>query len=79
MVAESRGALSGEGFLTAEAGLVVGAEVAAVEEAAEVIAVAQAAEARATLAAIAAQTQAAEAIAASRRSSPVRPPSRFEH
>ena len=65
VVAESGGALLGEGFLTAEAGLVVGAEVAAVEEAAEVIAVAQAAEARATLAAIAAQTQAAEAIAAS--------------
>ena len=65
-VAESGGALLGEGFLTAEAGLVVGAEVAAVEEAAEVIAVAQAAEARATLAAMAAQTQAADAIAASK-------------
>ena len=64
-VAESGGALLGEGFLTAEAGLVVGAEVAALEEAAEVIAVAQAAEARATLAAMAAETQAAEAIAAS--------------
>jgi DNA-binding CsgD family transcriptional regulator len=64
-VAESGGALLGEGFLSAEAGLVVGAEVAAVEEAAEVIAVAQAAEARATLAAMAAQTQAAEAIATS--------------
>jgi len=64
-VAESGGALLGEGFLTAEAGLVVGAEVAALEEAAEVIAVAQAAEARATLAALAAQTQAADAIAAS--------------
>ena len=64
-VSESGGALLGEGFLTAEAGLVVGAEVAALEEAAEVIAVAQAAEARATLAAMAAQTQAADAIAAS--------------
>ena len=64
-VSESGGALLGEGFLTAEAGLVVGAEVAALEEAAEVIAVAQAAEARATLAALAAQTQAADAIAAS--------------
>ncbi len=64
-VAESGGALLGEGFLTAEAGLVVGAEVAALEEAAEVIAVAQAAEARAALAAMAAETQAAEAIAAS--------------
>ena len=64
-VAESGGALLGEGFLTAEAGLVVGAEVAALEEAAEVIAVAQAAESRATLAAMAAETQAADAIAAS--------------
>lgn len=64
-VSESGGALLGEGFLTAEAGLVVGAEVAALEEAAEVIAVAQAAEARATLAALAAETEAADAIAAS--------------
>ena len=64
-VSESGGALLGEGFLTAEAGMVVGAEVAALEEAAEVIAVAQAAEARATLAALAAETQAADAIAAS--------------
>ena len=64
-VSECGGALLGEGFLTAEAGMVVGAEVAALEEAAEVIAVAQAAEARATLAALAAETQAANAIAAS--------------
>jgi DNA-binding CsgD family transcriptional regulator len=64
-VSESGGALLGEGFLTAEAGLVVGAEVAALEDAAEVIAVAQAAEARATLDALAAETQAADAIAAS--------------
>ena len=64
-VSESGGALLGEGFLTAEAGLVVGAEVAALEEAAEVIAVAQAAEARATLTAMAAEAQAADAIAAS--------------
>jgi DNA-binding CsgD family transcriptional regulator len=64
-VSESGGALLGEGFLTADAGLVVGAEVAALEEAAEVIAVAQAAEARATLAALAAETEAADAIAAS--------------
>ena len=64
-VSESGGALLGEGFLTAEAGLVVGAEVAALEEAAQVIAVAQAAEARATLAALAAETQAVDAIAAS--------------
>ncbi len=65
VVSESGGALLGEGFLTAEAGMVVGAEVAALEEAAQVIAVAQAAEARATLAALAAETQAADAIAAS--------------
>jgi DNA-binding CsgD family transcriptional regulator len=64
-VSESGGALLGEGFLTAEAGLIVGAEIAALEEAAEVIAVAHAAEARATLAALAAETEAADAIAAS--------------
>ena len=34
VVSESGGALLGEGFLTAEAGMVVGAEVAALEEAA---------------------------------------------
>src|SRR6202049_1723169 len=48
-IAETGGALLGEGFLTAEAGLLVGAEVAAMEEAAQVIAAAQAAEAQATL------------------------------
>ncbi len=64
-IAETGGALVGEGFLTAEAGLLVGAEVAAMEEAAGVIAAAQAAEANATLLAMAAETQAAEAIAAS--------------
>ena len=64
-VSESGGALLGEGFLTAEAGMIVGAEVAALEDAAEVIAVAQAAEARAALAAVAAATQAADAIVAS--------------
>src|SRR5713226_2995508 len=36
-IAETGGALLGEGFLTAEAGLLVGAEVAAMEEAAQVI------------------------------------------
>jgi DNA-binding CsgD family transcriptional regulator len=64
-IADTGGALVGEGFLTAEAGLIVGAEVAAMEEAAGVIAAAQAAEANATLLAVAAQTQAVEAIAAS--------------
>ncbi len=64
-IAETGGALLGEGFLTSEAGLLVGAEVAAMEEEAQVIAAAQAAEARATLLAMAAETEAAEAIAAS--------------
>jgi DNA-binding CsgD family transcriptional regulator len=64
-IADTGGELVGEGFLTADAGLIVGAEVAAMEEAAEVIAAAQAAEVNATLDAIAAQAQAAEAIAAS--------------
>ncbi|MGO9751512.1 MAG: LuxR C-terminal-related transcriptional regulator [Solirubrobacteraceae bacterium] len=64
-IAETGGSLLGEGFLTSEAGLIVGAEVAAIEDAAEVIAEAQAAETRATLLALAAETQAAEAIAAS--------------
>ena len=41
-IAETGGTLIGEGFLTSETGLVVGAEVAAMEEAAEVIAQAQA-------------------------------------
>ena len=41
-IAETGGMLIGEGFLTAETGLAVGAEVAAMEEAAEVIAQAQA-------------------------------------
>jgi DNA-binding NarL/FixJ family response regulator len=64
-IAETGGELVGEGFLTADARLIVGAEVAAMEEAAAVIAAAQAAEVNATLEAIAAQAQAAEAVAAS--------------
>ncbi len=64
-IAETGGTLLGEGFLTSEAGLLVGAEVAAMEEAARVIAAAQAAEAHATLLALAAGTRAAEAVAAS--------------
>jgi len=64
-IAETGGALLGEGFLTPETGLLVGAEVAAMEEAAQVIAAAQAAEAHALLLAIAAETQAAEAVATS--------------
>ena len=66
-IAETGGTLIGEGFLTAEAGLVVGAEVAAMEEAAEVIAQAQAEEASAVLAMAAAQAEAAEAVAESQR------------
>src|SRR6266699_1716023 len=62
-IAEAGGTLIGEGFLTSEAGLVVGAEVAAMEEASEVIAQAQADEADALLAAVAARAQAAEAVA----------------
>ncbi len=64
-IAESGGMLIGEGFLTAEAGLVVGAEVAAMEEASQVIAQAQAAEAEALLVAVAAGAEAAQAVAES--------------
>jgi DNA-binding NarL/FixJ family response regulator len=64
-IAETGGALLGEGFLTAEDGLLAGAEVAAVEEAAEVITAAQAAEARAVLRAMTAEAEATEAVAAS--------------
>ncbi len=64
-IAEAGGALLGEGFLTAEAGLIAGAEVAAVEEAAGVISAAQAAEADAVLRAMTAEAEAAEAVAAS--------------
>jgi DNA-binding NarL/FixJ family response regulator len=66
-IAEAGGMLIGEGFLTSETGLVVGAEVAAMEEASEVIALAQAAEADALLAAVAAEAEAAEAVADSER------------
>jgi DNA-binding NarL/FixJ family response regulator len=64
-IAETGGTLIGEGFLTSETGLVVGAEVAALEEASEVIAQAQADEAAALLAAVAARAEAAEAVAES--------------
>jgi DNA-binding NarL/FixJ family response regulator len=66
-IAETGGTLIGEGFLTSETGLVVGAEVAAMEEAAEVIAQAQAEEASAVLAMASAQAAAVEAVAESRR------------
>jgi DNA-binding CsgD family transcriptional regulator len=64
-IAETGGTLIGEGFLTAETELMVGAEVAAMEEAAEVIAQAQADEATAVLAAATAQAEAAQAVAES--------------
>ena len=64
-IAQTGGELLGEGFLTPAAELLVGAEVAAVEEATRVIAAAQAAEAEATLLVMAAETDAAESIAAS--------------
>jgi DNA-binding NarL/FixJ family response regulator len=67
VIAETGGTLIGEGFLTAETGLVVGAEVAAMEEAAEVIAQAQADEAVALLAVAAAQAEAAQAVADSQQ------------
>jgi DNA-binding CsgD family transcriptional regulator len=66
-IAETGGTLIGEGFLTSEARLVVGAEVAAMEEVSQVIAQAQAAEASAVLAAAAAEAEAAEAVADSQR------------
>jgi len=64
-IAETGGSLLDDGFLTGEAGLFAGAEVAAIEEAAEVISAAQAAEARAVLRAMTAEAEAAEAVAAS--------------
>src|SRR6202167_196156 len=66
-IAETGGTLIGEGFLTAETGLVVGGEVAAMGEAAEAIAQAQAEEAAALLTAAAAQAAAAQAVADSQQ------------
>ncbi len=66
-IAEAGGTLIGEGFLTSETGLVVGAEVAAMDEASQVIAQAQAEEADALLTAVAARAEAAEAVAESQR------------
>jgi DNA-binding NarL/FixJ family response regulator len=66
-IAETGGTLIGEGFLTAETELVVGAEVAAMEEAAEVIAQAQAEEVAAVLEAAVARAEAAEAVAESQQ------------
>jgi DNA-binding NarL/FixJ family response regulator len=66
-IAQTGGTLIGEGFLTAETGLVVGAEVAAMEQAAEVIAQAQADEAIALLTAASARAEAAQAVADSQQ------------
>jgi DNA-binding NarL/FixJ family response regulator len=66
-ISATGGTLIGEGFLAAESGLTVGAEVAAMEEAVAVIAEAQVAEADALLRALAADAEAAEAVAASER------------
>ena len=64
-IAETGGTLLGEGFLTPDAELLVGAEVTAMEEAADAIAEAQAAEADAMFRAMEAESEAAEAVAAS--------------
>jgi DNA-binding NarL/FixJ family response regulator len=64
-IAETGGTLIGEGFLTSQTGLVVGAEVAVMEEASQVIAQAQADEADALLAAVAARAEADEVVAES--------------
>jgi DNA-binding NarL/FixJ family response regulator len=64
-IAETGGRFLSEGFLTAETGLVIRAEVAAMEEAARVIAAAHAAEINATLQAAASAAEAAEVVAAS--------------
>jgi hypothetical protein len=61
-ISETGGALLGDGFLTADAGALVEAQIAAIDEAAEVIAAAQRADARATLQALAANARAAEAL-----------------
>jgi DNA-binding CsgD family transcriptional regulator len=66
-ISQSGGTLTAEGFLTSEAQLVIGAEVAAMEESAQVIAQAQAAETDALLIAMAAESRATEAVVASER------------
>jgi DNA-binding CsgD family transcriptional regulator len=67
VIDEEDGALLGDGFLTPELGLVIDAEVTAMEDAARSIAAAQAAEADARLRAVAAMAEADEAVAASTR------------
>jgi len=60
VIAKTGGTLLGDGFLTPETGLFVGAEVAAMEQATTEIAAARAAEAHALLLALAAYTHAAD-------------------
>jgi hypothetical protein len=67
VIDEEGGALLGDSFLTPELGLVIDAEVTAMEDAARSIAAAQAAEAEARLRAVAAMAEADEAVAASTR------------
>jgi DNA-binding CsgD family transcriptional regulator len=67
VIDEEGGALLDDGFLTPELGLVIDAEVSAMEDAARSIAAARAAEADARLRAVAAMADAEEAVAASTR------------
>jgi DNA-binding CsgD family transcriptional regulator len=62
-IADAGGALLGEGFITEEAEMLVGAEVAAMDEAAHVIAAAEAVEAEAVLESLASVSAAEETIA----------------
>lgn len=63
-IADTGGAFLGEGFITDEAELLVGAEVAAMDEAARAIAVAEAVETQAVFESLAAEAAANDAIAA---------------
>jgi DNA-binding CsgD family transcriptional regulator len=67
VIDEEGGALLNDGFLTPELGLVIDAEVAAMEDAARSIAAAQAAEADARLRAVAAMAEAEAVVAVSAR------------
>lgn len=67
VIDEEGGALVGSGFLTTELGLVVDAELTAMEQAARSVAAAQAVEADARLRAVAALAEADEAVDASAR------------
>jgi DNA-binding NarL/FixJ family response regulator len=64
VIADVGGTVLGEGFITEEAELLVGAEVAAMDEAAQMIATAEAVEAEAVLESLAAVSAADDAVAA---------------